>query len=214
LAGDPRNMAVDAQDQMAAFEEAIRRTLGEGGIALKAVLAAGRKEHRAMHRDFMSQRYANASGNVRALGRITTRWVERKLKLGGRVPRGQFTGGLERQIKNRRSFIPLEDGFDIDITAPNMTTRVPLRVKSPSRKVRGGRRSKVVRINDYLRHYATQKAPGIGALSNAALDRIAKARNDAEERQLRRLRNIVLSAAKGGTERLAQVRLILKGFAA
>jgi hypothetical protein len=208
---DPRDFAAGAKDQLAAFEEAIRRTLGEGGVVLKAILAQGRREHRTMHALYMTTRYANAQGNVRALGLITPRWIRRKLALAAPMARGRFSEGIQRTINDRRSFVPLENGFDIDITIPNRTTRVPVRVPATKKK---GSRFRRVQVNSYLFHYAEQKAPGLGSLSKAAIKRIQDARQKAEEKQLRRLRNIAISAAKGGTQRVVEVRAILKRFAA
>ena len=204
-------MAVDAQDQLIAFREAIARTLGDRGVVVKAMQAQGRKEHREMHALFMRERYADITGKIKKLGSIRPRWVRRKVALGAVPNRGRFSEGVQRQIKSRKAYIPVEDGFDIDILVPNLTTRVPIRVPGTKKK---GSRFRRVRVNDYITFYAQQKAPGLGSISNDAEGRLRQARQRAEEKQYRRLRNIAISAAKGGGERVIQVKMILEEFRA
>jgi hypothetical protein len=207
---DPRDMAADVKDQLEAFQTAVERVRTEG---IKKLISVGRKEWRGMHADFIAEKYADAAGNIRSLGPITERWRKRKVALGKLENRGRFSNGIERTIKSRKSFIPIEGppaGFDIDLLAPDLTTRVPLRV--PDSKL--GPKSKRVKVNEYLAFYEEQKAPGLGSLSTDAMDRINDAVDKAQERALKRLRNITISAAKGGRERVVQVRAMLRRFAA
>lgn len=191
--------------RVAALQAALRRMTADD--AIRAIRKQGRIEHRNMYAMFENERYAGVDGVVRRLGSISLAWVARKLMLTGEPRRGHFTQGIARSIKSRRAFIVQDGGFDIDITAPNITTRVPGALK---KKRRGKRKHKRVLVNAYLSYYARAKAPGLGSLSTQQLARIDAARRAAERKRLRMLDGVTVNPERGGRQRLVSVKMLFE----
>lgn len=169
-------------------------------IKIRETQKAGKDAARNIATRYKFERYADDTGQVRQIRPYGAAWGKRKAQLKLDDRRGVARGGILKQVQSPLIYSALQDGFDIDIKRPNLTITGRATLGRSLRTLAGkavvsgkGRQRAIVAltfkrvktskrsflVNAYIDHFADQKAPGLGNLSNDDLTMIETRANDA-----------------------------------
>lgn len=135
-----------------------------------------------MRRMFDRELYADLSGRVLELGRISPGWRAFKARFGLDSRRGHATGALAAVMGSQRLVKSTAKGFDVDVlrASAGRTTTYP--------SDEGPRR---VTVSGYVQDYARRKAPTLGQMSTQMRNELERAVLKSVEPLIRNLRSSV-----------------------
>lgn len=224
---DIRKATMGAARSLKQFESAVKAIRQR---CIRAAQLEGRKAFKRMYEAYQVERYFNAKGQPAHIKPYSERHRKRKLALRLSLQRGVMRKGIIKHVRSPKSFMRTAKGFTIDLEAPNLTVTGRSSVNKLTGKKGGpvflaGKRvitgkgkdrqvsaimlkqvptsnKRSFAVNNYLKYFAEQKAPGLGTLSNGDRAAIEDAIRTAAlqftqqvgEQAKRRLRS--LSAAK------------------
>lgn len=197
------------------FERAVKQVQRK---ATKAVQTSGKKAHRRQGRRHARGQYANAAGQLKRLGSYGPKQRRRKQQLKLDMRRGVMRKGILKVMNSPQAFSRIKTGFEIDITRPDITVtgratigksrratagkRILQKDSSGVRQVVGiaaklqvtNRRS--FRVQNYIHHYAKQKAPGLGAITSRDQKEISEDAGEAVEAHINSIRGATRSLSR------------------
>ncbi len=201
--GDIRRAASGAARELKQFNTAARALRKR---VVRAVQTEGRRKvFKNLHTRYEQERYADSRGLVKRIGAYGSKWRRRKIRLGLDLRRGVARKGIIKAVRSPRAFVKTPKGFVIDIEAADITVtgrssvaRLTGRKGGPvflagKRVITGKGKDRQVsaillkqtpksnrrsfRVNNYIRHFAKRKAPGLGNMTSqerAFLLRVAR----------------------------------------
>lgn len=210
--GDIRRAAMGAARTQREFERAVT---GIRNRMIRAVQVAGREVYKRMYTRYGQGFYVNKAGKVVRIKPYGAEWGAMKQALKLDMRPGVARKGILKTIRSPLGFIKRSNGFDIDLTRPNLTItgRARVKAKANSRDKKGrflkgaaGVRGSFV-VNEYIGAFADEKAPGLGNIADRDVAFIRAAANKAASDFIARVRGASKRALTG--KALAKITLRL-----
>lgn len=152
--------------------------------------------------------YSDSRGVLRRIRMYGVEWGKRKAKLALDMRPGVARKGVLKTLQSPRVIVRTARGFVFDLTAPDITVTGRATISKSKRNLAGKRilagtgkgrqvvgmgvRRKVTnrrsfRVNNYIDHFARQKAPGLGSIATADLGKLMDAAVQAALKDLRKV---------------------------
>lgn len=177
--GDIRRAASGATRRLRDFKRAVA---GIRQRVLREVQVSGRIVFKLMHTRYGIGVYANAAGAVVPIRPYGLVWGKRKAQLSLDLRPGVARKGILKTVRSPLAFVKRANGFDIDLTRPNLTVtgratlgKAMRNIAGKRRVVDGGVASIAIRrlktdkrsfaVNNYIGPFADRKAPGLGNIA-------------------------------------------------
>lgn len=221
--GDIRAIEAGAKRRLRDFEKAIKAIKK---VMVKQSHIEGRKIHKLNARRYARGQYASEQGKLKRLGSYGVKWGKRKLDLRLDLRRGVAGKGILKQMQSPAAFKRLKDGFEIDPEGANITITRRATLGKSNRAIAGkrilsgkGANRQVIgiavkfqntfrrsfRVNNYLKHYAAKKAPGLGSATDKDYTTLERELAKAADHHIRSIKG-----ASRGVSKKAQSVITLK----
>ncbi len=219
--GDIRRAASGAARNLRQFTRAIS---GIRARLIRAVHSGGREVFKLMYVRHSIGVYANAAGVVVPITPYGTPWGKRKAQLGLDLRPGIARKGVLKTIRSPLAFVKRSNGFDIDLTRPNLTITGKATLGKSKRNLAGKRVVRdggivaigVIRkltnrrsfaVNSYLGHFADSKAPGLGNIANTDVELIRLRVGQAIAEHLASVKGMARRVLSGKAQSIFKLRL-------
>lgn len=219
--GQIRRVESGATRSLREFRKALA---GLKRISVKAVQLAGRDAHKRNARRYARGQYADNRGGLVRIKPYSAKHGKRKAALKLDLRRGVMRKGILKTMQSPKAFIRLQNGFTLDLEAPNLTVTGRATIGKSKRALAGkrilegkGKDRRVVAIgvkvqktnrrsflvNNYLDHFTDQKAPGLGNITRSDERDIEKRRREAVDQHLATIQGAAGVLARKDAKRLS-----------
>lgn len=201
--GSIRRAESGATRSLREFEKAVR---GIKRVMVRAVQVEGKRVHKRNARRYARSQYANRRGGLKRIKSYGVKWGKRKAQLGLDKRRGVARKGILKTVKSPKSFRKTDNGFVIDYERPDITVTGRATLGKSKRSIAGKRiiegkgaarqvigigvkfqntNRRSFRVNNYIGHFADQKAPGLGSITRKDEKAIDKEAVEAVDKHVR-----------------------------